>query len=187
MSSEKWKGRNKLQVSDFSSERVCRSLFLRDVVVGLRVTLREEGDQRRKMGTGLGRRVLRERKGMTLLELTVVILVLLSLVAVLFIGGRAWKRGSDQALCVLNIRNVQQAVRSYANIYGYSPGDHVEGLKSKIIGFGKFVEEIPECPAGGVYTYGEDFGEDTIPPIGTVYLRCSLAEEGHEMQDTANW
>ena len=32
-------------------------------------------------------------KGMTLLELTVVILVLLSLIYILFIGARAWKKG----------------------------------------------------------------------------------------------
>ena len=51
-------------------------------------------------------------KGMTLLELTVVILVLLSLISVLFIGARAWKKGSDRAACILNIRNFQQAVRS---------------------------------------------------------------------------
>ncbi len=124
---------------------------------------------------------------MTLLELTVVIFVLLSLVAVLFIGGRAWKRGADRTLCLMNMRNVQQAVRSYANLYGHSPGETVAELKSKIIGFGKFVEEIPECPAGGVYTYGQEFGEDTIPPVGEVYLKCSLAEEGHELADQASW
>ena len=53
---------------------------------------------------------------MTLLELTVVILVLLSLISILFIGARAWKKGSDRAGCILNIRNVQQAVRGYANM-----------------------------------------------------------------------
>ncbi len=36
------------------------------------------------------------KSGMTLLELTVVILVLLSLIGILFIGARAWKRGSDR-------------------------------------------------------------------------------------------
>ncbi|MBC7981098.1 MAG: prepilin-type N-terminal cleavage/methylation domain-containing protein, partial [Armatimonadetes bacterium] len=37
------------------------------------------------------------KSGMTLLELTVVILVLLSLISILFIGARAWKKGSDRA------------------------------------------------------------------------------------------
>ena len=54
---------------------------------------------------------MKRKAGMTLLELTVVILVLLSLISILFIGARAWKKGADRAGCILNIRNVQQAVR----------------------------------------------------------------------------
>lgn len=54
---------------------------------------------------------------MTLLELTVVILVLLSLIAILFIGARAWKRGSDRAANLMNLRNTQQAMRSHQNLY----------------------------------------------------------------------
>jgi len=56
------------------------------------------------------------KSGMTLLELTVVILVLLSLIAILFVGARAWKRGSDRAGCIMNIRNVQQAARGHMNM-----------------------------------------------------------------------
>ena len=37
------------------------------------------------------------KSGMTLIELTVVILVLLSLISILFVGARAWKKGSDRA------------------------------------------------------------------------------------------
>ena len=55
---------------------------------------------------------------MTLIELTVVILVLLSLISVLFIGARAWMRGSDRAHAALLIRNAQQGVRSHAGIMG---------------------------------------------------------------------
>ena len=51
---------------------------------------------------------------MTLIELTVVILVLLSLISILFIGAKAWKVGSDRAANVMNLRNVQQAVRGHA-------------------------------------------------------------------------
>ncbi len=56
---------------------------------------------------------------MTLLELTVVILVLLSLISILFIGARAWKRGSDRAICIIHIQSAQKGVRSYANLYGF--------------------------------------------------------------------
>ena len=61
---------------------------------------------------------MKSKSGMTLLELTVVILVLLSLISILFIGARAWKKGSDRAANILNIRNVQQAVRGHGNMNG---------------------------------------------------------------------
>ena len=60
----------------------------------------------------------KSKKGITLIELTVVILVLLSLISVLFIGARAWLRGSDRATAALLIRNAQQGMRSQSNIVG---------------------------------------------------------------------
>ena len=57
---------------------------------------------------------IKSASGMTLIELTVVILVLLSLISILFVGAKAWKVGSDRAANVMNIRNVQQAVRGHA-------------------------------------------------------------------------
>ncbi len=54
--------------------------------------------------------------GMTLLELTVVILVLLSLISILFVGARAWKKGSDRAANIMNLRNTQQAMRGEENM-----------------------------------------------------------------------
>jgi type II secretory pathway pseudopilin PulG len=58
----------------------------------------------------------KRKAGMTLLELTVVILVLLSLISILFVGARAWKKGSDRSTNILNLRNAQQAVRGHANM-----------------------------------------------------------------------
>lgn len=59
--------------------------------------------------------------GMTLLELTVVILVLLSLISILFVGARAWKRGSDRSANIMNIRNCQQAMRGEQNMKQLNP------------------------------------------------------------------
>jgi len=127
-------------------------------------------------------------RGMTLLELTVVILVLLSLISVLFIGANAWKKGSDRALCVMSIRNVQTAVRSFSNLYGYNPGESVPGLQMRVIGPGQFVEQLPTCPSSGVYTYGGDEGAETIPQVGTLYLNCSLATSAsHVPTDVSDW
>ena len=59
---------------------------------------------------------------MTLIELTVVILVILSLVTILFVGARAWKKGSDRSANLLNIRNCQMAMRGEQNMRQLSEG-----------------------------------------------------------------
>lgn len=125
---------------------------------------------------------------MTLLEVTVVIVVLLTLITVLFFGARSWKRGSDRTLCILNIQAVQKAVRGYSNMYAVAPGNSVSGLQGQVIGIGRFLENTPICPAGGSYTFGAQAGTDVIPPIGTIYTECSLSStENHVAQYTDEW
>ncbi len=121
---------------------------------------------------------------MTLLELTVVILVMLALVSVMFIGALAWRRGSDRALCIVQIQNVQKGIRCYANLYGYNQGETVLDLQSKVVGVSGFVESVPRCPANGTY----NFGGDTIPLSGTLYMECDLATlQQHEPSTHSEW
>ena len=128
------------------------------------------------------KQTMKSKSGMTLLELTVVILVLLSLISVLFIGARAWKRGADRAACILNIRNVQNAVRSYANLNNKNIGDTI--TDGAIIGSGKFVEKNPTCPGQGTYT----INVGTVPGIGTLAMTCSLStSEEHVPSDISAW
>jgi prepilin-type N-terminal cleavage/methylation domain-containing protein len=131
---------------------------------------------------------MKRKSGMTLLELTVVILVLLSLISILFIGARAWKRGSDRAGCILNLRNTQQAVRSYANMNNLNPGDTVIGsgtLSSVLIGSGLFMETAPNCPGSGTYS---GLTATVIPAVGTLAMTCSLGgTENHVPQNAAGW
>jgi hypothetical protein len=126
--------------------------------------------------------------GMTLLEMTVVILVLLTLINVLFFGAQAWKRGSDRAICIIHIQNVQKGMRSYANLYGLSEGMNAPNLQSQIIGIGRFVESTPVCPGSGDYSFGDTFGNETIPPLGELYMQCTLADsDAHEPLDHSDW
>ena len=121
-------------------------------------------------------------KGMTLLELTVVILVLLSLISILFIGARAWKKGSDKAGCIMNIRNVQQAVRSWQNMNAKNVSDAFV-LTDDIVGSGLFVETTPVCPGAGTYAF-----ETTVPEVGTLVMTCSLATtESHVPASILGW
>ena len=129
---------------------------------------------------------MKRKTGMTLLELTVVILVLLSLISILFIGARAWKKGSDRAGCILNIRNFQQAVRSYGNMNEKAPGDTVAAFTTTIIGSGLFMEKAPVCPGRGTYT---GTAGTTIPAVGTLALTCSMAAapDSHEPAVHGDW
>ena len=132
---------------------------------------------------------MKRKSGMTLLELTVVILVLLSLISILFIGARAWKRGSDRAGCILNIRNYQQAIRSYGNMNGLNPGDTIPASGTRngvVIGAGRFMENAPICPGGGTYSGGDG---TTVPTVGSVALTCSLSAspDNHAPTGTGDW
>jgi hypothetical protein len=140
------------------------------------------------------------RRGITLVELTVVIFVLLALTTVVFVGSRAWKRGSDRAACVLNLRNVQVATRSYQNMYVYREGSQpdlrygtrdiarhlVEGSYINHELFDR-MKRVRPCPGGGFYECGTP---DVFPPQGQLYLQCSLSKSerhGFEPESVKNW
>ena len=133
-------------------------------------------------------------KGMTLIELTVVILVLLSLISVLFIGARAWMRGSDRANAALLIRNAQQGVRSHANIRGIESTDTAQGwaaavgleeddtegieadlLANAIFGPGRFLETdadgmVPTHPDNDNAFVAGSTDFETLPALGELYM-----------------
>jgi type II secretory pathway pseudopilin PulG len=97
--------------------------------------------------------LISRKAGVTLLELTVVILVLLTLISILFVGVNAWRRGSDRAANCLNVRNTQQAMRGYQNTTLSAPGASFvsnavnPGLNDYMV--------TPVAPAnlGGVYAF----------------------------------
>ena len=124
---------------------------------------------------------IKKQAGLTLIEVTLVIAVLLGLISVLFIGVSAYKEGSNRSKCILNISNVQKAVRSYQNLYEKSVGATLD--KATIAGTGKLLETEPTCPSSGTYTWST-----TIPAVGTAHLTCSLASTSqHAPTSTAGW
>lgn len=123
----------------------------------------------------------RSTRGMTLVEVTLVVAVLLGMILVLFVGVSAYKQGANRAICIQNIASVQKALRSYSNLYTLAPGDTVSNLKDAIIGPDKFIEAEPNCRSGGTYTYGGD----VIPVAGTAYLGCSISD--HVPSSVSGW
>ena len=118
------------------------------------------------------------KSGMTLLELTVVILVLLSLISILFIGARAWKKGSDRAANILNIRNAQQAVRGHANVRGLAEttGACTEAdiYGTGGTGVGGYLRK-PTVPNTDITSYT---GGAVIPVVGTLWLTVAYSGTG---------
>lgn len=125
------------------------------------------------------------RRGMTLLELAIVIVVLLLMAGALMAGGRAWKRGADRAGCVLNLRNVQMAARCYQHLYGYRHGDRpqseygTQDISRHLFEKGYIEKRLYDqargsesCPGGGTYTAESP---DVFPAAGRLYLECSMA------------
>jgi len=102
------------------------------------------------------------KSGMTLLELTVVILVLLSLISILFIGARAWKKGSDRSANIMNLRNTQQAMRGHANMNQLNTGDPFTQVM--LTDYMKF----PSTVATVTYTAGT-----VVTATGTLWLVAS--------------
>ncbi len=116
----------------------------------------------------------------------------------MFVGARAWMRGSERTACILTLRNVQVATRSYQNLYGYNYGgrpyaeqgtqDIAEHLHSK-----GYIEEviykqlrgITRCAAGGAYHCPQP---DIFPPEGHLYMECSLSEsDSHVPSSHKDW
>jgi prepilin-type N-terminal cleavage/methylation domain-containing protein len=125
---------------------------------------------------------VKRKSGMTLLELTVVILVLLSLISILFVGARAWKKGSDRAANIMNIRNCNQAVRGYQNMYGKVATDPF--LVADLIQYVK----LPTPPAAGI-TYAPTL---VIGGPGALWLGpggdgAVDADMGPTLASTSDW
>lgn len=119
--------------------------------------------------------------GLTLIEMTLVVAVLLLLIAVLFVGVSAYSEGSNRAGCILNISNLQKATRAYQNVYELVPGNALPS--TSLIGSNRFVETSPVCKSGGTYSFA-----GVVPPIGTAYMTCSLGSTGgHVPQSTTGW
>jgi prepilin-type N-terminal cleavage/methylation domain-containing protein len=138
------------------------------------------------------------RRGMSLLELTVAISVLLGLVSILFTGTRAWKRGSDRTACILTIRNMQMATRCYQNLYDYNYGGRpyaengTQEIARHLYDKGYIEKDLydhsngtSDCPSHGTYTCSQP---DIFPEPGELFMKCSLATpEDHQPKSLTNW
>ncbi|MES2440437.1 MAG: type II secretion system protein [Verrucomicrobiota bacterium] len=142
-------------------------------------------------------RVVRHR-GLSLLELTIVITTMLALIGLFFIGARAWKRGGDRTGCVLTLRNIQVAMRAYQNMYGYNYGGRpyaengTQNIADHLYAKGYIESRLyqqtrgdMQCPSGGSYSC---LVPDIFPEPGQLYMECSLSsQDKHEPTSHGDW
>lgn len=138
--------------------------------------------------TALNRRLSQRfnRSGMTLIEISLVIALLLGLIAVVFLGLGSYRQGADKAKCKMQLAAVQKAVRSAANMQNLNIGAAL--AQADVFGAGLLMENAPVCPSGGAYTW-----VGTVPTVGTPYGNCDFAGAGatstHVLAttDTTDW
>jgi len=115
------------------------------------------------------------------------VIVLLTLLGVLFIGARAWKKGSYRSSCIVNIRSFQQGLRSYANFEDLDTGDIYN--EADVVTSG-FVEADQTCPLDSQPYILHTNNEDTtiIPASGILAKRCgNEVIEVHLPENFATW
>ena len=111
--------------------------------------------------------------------LCAVVLALVVFGGLSYKGFSLCKERADREGCILNIRNIQQAMRAYHGINKMDVGDPLEAEAV----FDRFFNRVPRCNAGGAYTY-----INRVPKEGELFCTCSHAEtKGHVPEDYEGW
>lgn len=110
------------------------------------------------------------------------IIIAVIMMPMLYVWLVDFKKGSDRAGCIMNIRNVQQATRSHNGMNNIGTGPAPGFSKHSLIGPGKFIDKEPVCPSGGNYTWIES---GRAPEIGELMIRCSHPQ--HLPKDYHDW
>ena len=83
--------------------------------------------------------------------------------------AKAWIKDSNRKTCIMNIRNVNQAVRGHMNFYSLKIEDPIDW--NYIFGPHGYLPE-PICPAGGTYTFAK------VDPGGEKFA-CTCSHADH--------
>ena len=112
----------------------------------------------------------RMMKGFTLVEIMIVVAIIAILAAVAIPNFVKYRRNSQAAACVSNLKQIQAAIEQ-----AKMAGATVASL-SDLVGSDKYIKATPVCPAGGNYN---DLGDDTTEP------KCSLGKV--DENDKSSW
>jgi hypothetical protein len=121
-------------------------------------------------------------RGLTTLEILVILLVVIGGLFAARIAAEKWKHGKDRSQCLMNIRNAQTAMRSYGGMNQLATGDKLD-WKDLYLGPGRMLYYMPSCPGGGTYHFANE-----VTAAGIPYMTCSLAtSHDHRPPSTKGW
>ena len=95
------------------------------------------------------------------------------------------KRKADRAACILNIRNIQQAVRAHHGMTDQRVGNVIDWSEifTSVGGPDKFLMK-PQCPHDG----SEYILIETYPDVGIPIATCPHCDTlNHRPDDTTGW
>ncbi len=120
----------------------------------------------------------KRRKGFTLVELLVVVLILAILMAVAIPAYLAAVKESRRRTCRANMQSIAHAEQAYLI---RNPGGYTADLSAggPLVGPDKDLQALPICPEGGTYTV--DTGTNNQGPIT---IHCSV--QAHDTSDNGN-
>lgn len=131
------------------------------------MTLTSSNSPRRRFEAGLSRP-----------ELLVILLTLFGLLGLGALGASNWKVGAESAQCIMNIRESQQGMRAWQNLFKKVEGDEID--PHAILSPGGSLAELPNCPSGNGYVVGTK-----VPARGVFLVKCPMA--GHDPKHGNDW
>ena len=92
-----------------------------------------------------------DQAGFTLVEIMMVLAVLGLLLGIALPAFARRREFARQQLCISNLGQIESAKQRWGVEQGKSDGDLP--AVSDLIGGGSYIPRMPECPAGGVYSF----------------------------------
>ncbi|MEN6613114.1 MAG: prepilin-type N-terminal cleavage/methylation domain-containing protein [Armatimonadota bacterium] len=106
----------------------------------------------------MSRFTVKRRRGFTLIEIMIVVLIIGILLAIAIPNFMRARETSRAKSCCANLRQIETAKEQYAMDEKLSDGGIIPNDGADLWAEGAYIKEEPKCPSDGVYT---------VAPIGT--------------------
>ena len=94
---------------------------------------------------------LRNKRGVTLVEVMIVVAIIALLVAVAIPNLVRARETSQGNACISNLKQIECAISTWGVESHRTVGDLI--VRTELFGADKYIRQEPKCPAGGGYTY----------------------------------